>query len=121
MNKKKIIIIVILSFACGLLAGGIGSKFYFRYLRTRGFQQIIFQKIDRELNLDINQKIATKRTLEQMDNNLKQLKKEYCPKKQKIFKQGFSKIRNSLLLKQKTKFDKLTNKISKRTNSCHLN
>ena len=120
MNRLKLVIGVVLVFAVGVLAGGIGTGFYFKE-RIKDFiaegppmdarVRIFMHEFSKDLELSDAQRVEIEKILRDAQEKIFELRRKTFPQIEALNDKSLNLIREKLDDKQKEKFNTFYNKI----------
>ena len=120
MNRWKLISGVVLVFVLGVLAGSMGTGFYFKHRLVpskrdpRSRKAFIMEKLSRKLDLTQSQKIRIEKIVSKMVDRRREYFVKRRPEIRRIMDHGFSQIKKELNSDQQKKLDALREKFEKR-------
>ena len=113
MTKLKIGVAIFLVLCLGVLAGSLGTQFYFKgkishFMKRdhRSREEFLLKRLTKELELTKVQQEAVGGILRETHNKIRQIDRKFRPQIRKILDEEFQVIRETLNDAQKPKFDK---------------
>ena len=129
MNTAKLVVMLVLVFLVGLLAGSLGTRIYLRHeiersqaVRGTSEQRVnmIVKRLTGDLKLDDKQKAEVRKIVTTTDALATGVKVLYEPQLKKIYDQNFQRIGQTLNQEQKEKLEKRQKRLSARFNASYF-
>ena len=120
MRKWKLITGVGLVFILGILTGAVGTKMYLKYEHplfkrdSEARKAFIMRRLNRELDLTLDQKMHIEKILNQLDEAVKKYRSERRQEIKRLFDDGYSKMKEVLSPEQQNKLDEMRGEFKRR-------
>lgn len=116
MKMYKSILGITAIFVLGLLAGILGTNLVFKHRFEKGpppIEVVLMHRLSRRLDLTTSQQVEVRKILDNLQIQLKEIRKDYHPRVKAAFDASFAQIRQYLTEPQKEQMDIFENHLPK--------